>query len=181
MFLQVHVNEHCRDPLQLLWWEDGDLNKEPMRYRMTIYLFGAGSSPGCCNFTLKKTTDDHEQEFGFKPAEFLRKDFYVDDGLKSVPSTSDAKELICKTKEMSWPRGFNLHKFTSNKREVIEAIPVEDGVKGLKELNLEKDELPMERALGVGWCIKSDTFKIQIVMQDCPFMQRGILSTISND
>ena len=91
---------------------------------MTIHLFGAGSSPGGCNFTLKKTTDDHEQEFGFKPAEFLRKDFYVDDGLKSVPSTSDAKELICETKEMSWPRGFNLHKFTSNKREVIEAIPV---------------------------------------------------------
>ena len=181
MFLQVHVDEHCKDPLRLLWWEDGDLNKEPTRYRMTIHLFRAGSSPGCCNFTLKKTTDDHEQEFGFKPAEFLRKDFYVDDGLKSVPSTSDAKELICETKEMSWPRGFNLHKFTSNKREVIEAIPVEDRAKGLKELNLEKDELSMERALGVGWCIKSDTFKIQIVMQDCPFMQRGILSTISND
>ena len=142
---------------------------------MTIHLFGAGSSPGCCNFTLKKTTDDHEQEFGFKPAEFL------DDGLKSVPSTSDAKELICKTKEMSWHRGFNLHKFTSNKREVIEAIPVEDRAKGLEKVNLEKDELLMERVLGVGWCIKSDTFKIQIVMQDCPFTQRGILSTISND
>ena len=77
---------------------------------MTIHLFGRGSSPGCCNFGLK-TAADNEQEFGFEPAKFLRKDFYVDDGLKSVPSTSDAKELICKTKEMCPHRGFNLHKF----------------------------------------------------------------------
>ena len=180
MFLQVHVTEHCRDLLRFLWWEDCDLNKEPGRYRMTVHLLGAGSSPGCCNFALKKTADDHEQEFGFESAEFLRKDFYVDDGLKSVPPTSDAKELICKTTEMCWRGGFNLHKFASNKREVIEAIPVEDRAKGVKELNLEKDELPMERALGVGWCIESDAFKFQIVMQDRPLTQRGILSTVSS-
>jgi len=94
MFLQVHVTEQCRDLLRFLWWEDGDLNKEPTRHRMTVHLFGAGSSPGYCNFALKKTADDHEQEFVFKPSEFLRKKFYVDDGLKSVPSTSDAKELM---------------------------------------------------------------------------------------
>ena len=29
MFLQVHVTEHCRDLLRFLWWEDGDVNKEP--------------------------------------------------------------------------------------------------------------------------------------------------------
>ena len=137
MFLQVHVTEHCRDLLRFLWWEDGDVNKEPTRYRMTVHLFGAGSFPGCCNFALKKTADDHEQELGFEPAEFLRRDFYVDDGLKSVPSTSDAKELIYKTKEMCRRGGFNMHKFISNKREVIEAIPVEDRAKGIKELNLE--------------------------------------------
>ena len=180
MFLQVHVTEHCRDLLHFLWWEDGDLNKEPTKYRMTVHLFGAGSSPGCCNFALKKTADDHEQEFGFESAEFLRKDFYVDDGLKSVPSTSDAKELICKTKEMCRRGGFNLHKFTSNTREVIEAIPVEDQAKGIKELNIEKDELPMERALGVGWCFESDAFKFRIVMQDRPLTRRGILSMVSS-
>lgn len=180
MFLQVHVTEHCRDLLRFLWWEDGDVNKEPTIYRMTVHLFGAGSSPGCCNFALKKTADDHEQEFGLEPAEFLRKDFYVDDGLKSVPSTSQAKELIRKTKEMCRRGGFNLHKFTSNKREVIESIPVEDRAKGIKELNLEKDELPMERALGVSWCIESDAFKFQIVMQDRPLTRRGILSTVSS-
>ena len=75
--------------------------------------------------------------------------------------------------------GFNLHKFTSNKREVIEAIPTEDRAKGIKELNLEKDELPIERALGISWCIESDCFKFHIVVQDHPLARRGILSTVS--
>ena len=43
---------------------------------------------------------------------------------------------------------------------------MEDRVKDVKELNLEKDELPMERALGVGWCIESDKFK-QIGRASC--------------
>lgn len=75
---------------------------------MTVHLFRARSSPGCYNFALKKSADDHEQEFGFQSAEFLRKDFYVDDGLKLLPSTNDTKELICKTKEICRRGGFNL-------------------------------------------------------------------------
>ena len=75
--------------------------------------------------------------------------------------------------------GFNLQKFTSKKREVIEAIPTEDRAKGIKELNLVKDEFPIERALGISWCIESDCFKFHIVVQDHPLAWRGILSTVS--
>ena len=57
---------------------------------------------------------------------------------------------------------------------------MEDRAKDKKELNLEKDELPMERALWVGWCIESDTLKFQIVMQDRPLTRRGILSMVSS-
>ncbi len=57
---------------------------------------------------------------------------------------------------------------------------MEDRAKGIKELNLEKNELPMKRALGVSWCIESDAFKFQIVMQDRPLTRRGILYTISS-
>lgn len=65
---------------------------------------------------------------------------------------------------MCWCGGFNLYKFISNKREVIEFILVEDCVKGIKELNFEKDELFMERVFGVSWCIELDVFKFWIVM-----------------
>ena len=85
MFHQVKVSEEFRDLLRFFWWEDGDLTKEPKEYRMTVHLFGATSSPGCANFALKSTANDFEEEFGASATDFVRKDFYIDDGLKSVP------------------------------------------------------------------------------------------------
>ena len=113
MFLQVHVTECYRDLLRFMWWENGNLDQQPSTYRMTVHLFGAGSSPGCCNFALKTTAEDYEKELGSEQPEFLRRDFYVDDGLKSVATARDAKKLISKTKQMCHRGGFNLHKFTS--------------------------------------------------------------------
>ena len=180
MFYQVKVTENCRNLLRFLWWEDGDKSKEPQEYRMTVHLFGATSSPGCSNFALKATADDNEIDVGSNPAEFLREDFYVDDGLKSVPSVEEAVKLIKDIKEMCKRGGFNLHKFTSNKKEVIDQIPVEDRAEGIKNLDLDHDALPVERALGVQWCIESDTFKFRITLKDRPCTRRGILSTVSS-
>ena len=50
---------------------------------MTVHLFGATSSPGCANFALNKSAQDSECELGPAAADFLRNDFYVDDGLNS--------------------------------------------------------------------------------------------------
>ena len=47
-----------------LWWPDSNLTKEPVDYCMTVHLFGGASSPGCSNFALKCTVDDHKEEFG---------------------------------------------------------------------------------------------------------------------
>ena len=100
MFCQVKVTEQQRDLLRFLWWKDGDLANEPEEFRMTVHLFGAVSSPACANFALKRTADDNERDLGVEPANFLRKDFYVDDGLKSVPTIAEAVRLIRLIKEM---------------------------------------------------------------------------------
>ena len=70
------------------------MENQRAEFRMKVHLFGAVSSPGCANFTLKRTADDFEEVFGREPAEFLRDDFYVDDGLKSVSSATQASSLI---------------------------------------------------------------------------------------
>ena len=180
MFHQVKVNEEHRDLLRFLWWEDGDLTKEPKEYRMTVHLFGATSSPGCANFALKATANDFELEFGATAADFLRNDFYVDDGLKSVTSVEEAVKLIANVKQMCNKGGFHLHKFVSNSKEVIRRIPEPDRADGVKELDLDLDSLPLERALGVHWCVESDCFQFNIVLQDKPCTRRGILSTVSS-
>ena len=107
---------------------------------MTVHLFGAASSPACANYALKRTADDNEDQLGSAPADFLRKDFYVDDGLKSVPTADEAIKLIEGVKEMCKRGGFNLHKFTSNNKEVIEKIPVESRAEEIKFLELDRDK-----------------------------------------
>ena len=174
MFHQVRVNPEHRDLLRFLWWEDNDPSKGLVDYRMTVHLFGATSSPSCANFALKETANDFEGEYGEQAAEFIRKDFYVDDGLKSVPTTASAVELVKKVKAMSHQGGFNLHKFSPRRNQE------HPRTEGVKEIDLVLDKLPLERTLGVQWCVESDSFEFKIVLQDKPCTRRGILSTVSS-
>jgi hypothetical protein len=180
MFHQFKVVEAHQNFLRFLWWENGDTSKRPIEYRMTVHLYGAGSSPGCANFGLKRIAGDYEVEFGSEAANFVRNDFYVDDGLKSVDTIEHATTLIQQTKEMCAKGGLRLHKFISNSKEVISTISQEDRASTLKNLDLHNDRLPIERALGVYWCVESDTFQMRITLQDTPLTRRGILSTISS-
>ena len=104
----------------------------------------------------------------------------MDDGLKSVPSATEASALIKSTKSLLAKGGFNLHKFISNSKEVIEAIPKEQRASGIKELDLSRDILPIERALGVQWCVQSDALQFRVVLKDKPLTRRGILASISS-
>lgn len=92
--------EEYRNVLRFLWWENGDIMKSPVEYRMTVHLFGATFSPGCTDFALKKTAQDSEHQLGSAAANFARKDLYVDDGLTSCPMVEEATHLIRSVKEM---------------------------------------------------------------------------------
>ena len=180
MFHQVNVNPEHRHFLLFLWWENGNIDSEPTEYRMTVHLFGATSSPRCANFALKRMASDYEGQCGSEAASFARNDFYVDDGLKSV-STPDAAITLVKTMKMLCVKGgFNLHKFISNDKAVINAIPHEDRSKDLQNLVITKDILPVERALGVQWGVESDTLQFRVELKDQPLTGRGILPTVSS-
>ena len=71
-------------------------------------------------------------------------------------------------------------KFTSNSREVTETIPEHERAKDLKNLDLHQNSLLTERALGVQWCVETDSFHFRMALQDKPLTKRGILSTVSS-
>lgn len=48
---------------------------------------------------------------------------------------------------------FKLTKWMSNRRAVMVEIPEDQRAKGIKDLDLDYDQLPVERVLGVQWCI----------------------------
>ena len=67
-----------------------------------------------------------------------------------------------------------------NTERIISSIPQEHRAEQVKNLALGQDKLPIERALGIIWCIESDTFNFRIELKDKPCTRRGILSTISS-
>lgn len=145
---------------------------------MTVHLFGAASPPGCANFGLKTVANDHETEFGSEAANFIKNDFYVNDGVKSIPTVNEAIGLIERTKSKCSKGGLRLHKFVSNSKEVLQSLPPEDRTKDLVDIDLVRDTLPVERALGILWCIESDTFQFKIILKERPLTRRGILSSV---
>ena len=76
--------------------------------------------------------------------------------------------------------GFNLTKFISNSRAVLESVPPKKRSKEARDLDLGTDRLPVQRALGVQWCMESDVFEFRIVLNDKPPSRREILSVISS-
>ena len=104
----------------------------------------------------------------------------MDDCLRSVEDEQTAIELIQGLSKACAHGGFNLTKFISNSHAVLECVPPEKRSKEARDLDLGNDRLPVERALGVQWCVESDVFEFRIVLNDKPPTRRGILSVISS-
>lgn len=180
MFHSFYVTPKDRNFLRFLWFENNDLTKRIVEYRMNVHLFGAASSSGVANFCLHQTAETHRKELGDIASGFLLRDFYVDDGLKSVPTAQQALQLIKDSQTMCAKDNLRLHKFASNCKEVLEVLPADDRAKDLKDLDLRHDSMPVQRSLGTYWCIESDTFGFRIELKDKPVTRRGILSAISS-
>ncbi|KAM8861775.1 uncharacterized protein ACB058_008484 isoform 2-T2 [Synchiropus picturatus] len=180
MFYQVTVPKEDSDLLRFLWWPDGDLSSEPADYRMCVHLFGAASSPSCASYALRRTAEDGKEWAAPEAVEAILNNFYVDDCLSTVSSDEHAVTLAKDLRNLCFSGGFHLSKWTSNSRALLTSIPEEDRASGIKDLYLNKDQLPTERALGVQWCTNSDAFKLKIEVQQKPCTRRGILSVVSS-
>ena len=75
--------------------------------------------------------------------------------------------------------GFNLTKFSSTSRRLLGSLLPAKRAKVVKSIDLNRDELPQERVLGVCWRMDDGTFCFNTALMDRPATKRGILSTIS--
>ena len=81
MFHSFDVTPDCRDFLRFLCHDNSDLDGPISEFRMNVQLFGAVSSPAVANFSLHWTAESGRAEFGDEAANFIPRNFYVDDDL----------------------------------------------------------------------------------------------------
>ncbi len=180
MFHQVRVSDEDTDLLRFLWWPDGNYEQELVEYKMLVHIFGATSSPSVATFALQKCATDFVEEFGEEAANTVKKNFYVDDCLKSTSDEDTATTLCANLRSMLAKGGFRLTKWSSNSRKLLNSIPEEERAQGFQDLDLDEHNLPMERALGIHWCVESDQFKFKVNLKDRPHTRRGLLSLVSS-
>ena len=127
MYYQMMVPEHQQTFLKFLWWNDHNLDEDPVDFAMCVHVFGGASSASCANYALRRTSVDNIKEFGKEAAGVIQNNFYVDDLLKSVKDLDTAKTLVKNVINMCKSGGFNLTKFISNSRELLTSIPEDKG------------------------------------------------------
>ncbi|XP_062620585.1 uncharacterized protein LOC134282159 [Saccostrea cucullata] len=181
MFHQVSIPEQDRDCLRFLWWKDGNLDASPEQYRMKVHIFGATSSPTCCNYALQQTAKEYGSDFDPTVMTTVLRNMYVDDCLSSVDTEKKAALLIEDLSTLCSKGGFHLTKWISNSKQVLESVPEEDRAKDVQKWNLEcESETLVERALGVYWLVNSDRLGFLINIKNQPMTRRGILSIVSS-
>ena len=180
MYNQVRVTPRDRDVLHFLWWKDGDMDNSPCVYRMATHLFGGVWSPSCATYTLRHTAQVNQGDYDKDTVNTVHDNFYVDDCLKSTTTEEEAISLAENLTKLLQKGGFRLTKFISNRRSVLKTIPVDKRAKEVTNIDLDKQQLPSGRVLGVHWNIETDNFEFKICIKEKPLTRRGIISIISS-
>ncbi len=159
---------------------DGNVNQPLKEYRMVVHLFGATLSSSCASYALKWTAEDNTGCFSAEATNTVKNNFYVDDLVKAVDTENHAIRLCKELTSLCASGGFKLTKWINNNRAVLDSIPEYERAKVIKNLDLETENLPLERALGVQWCAEEEAFMFQVTTKEHPCSRRGILSMVSS-
>lgn len=180
MFYCFLVSEEDRNFLRFLWFQDNDLSKAIVDYRMTVHVFGNSPSPAVAIHGLHKSVQTSEVHVESDVKDFVMRDFYVDDGLKSLPTVEAAISLLRNTQDVLSKSNLRLHKITANSKEVMDAFPASDHASDLKDLDFDSEMVPLQRSLGLTWNLQADCFVFSVSKEVKPYTRRGVLSTINS-
>lgn len=175
------MKQDDRDFLRFFWFKNNDPGLPIVEYRMCVHVFGNSPSSAIAKYGLQGSVKEVEQIYGQYVVEFVTNDFYVDDGLTSLPSPEQAIDSV-KPSQQALEKGgkLKLHKILSNSREVMQAFPKEELANDIKDLDLGQAEFPTQRSLGLGWNLNNESFTFQICDVMKPYTRRGVLSTLNS-
>uniref|UniRef100_A0A1L8DIY5 Uncharacterized protein n=1 Tax=Nyssomyia neivai TaxID=330878 RepID=A0A1L8DIY5_9DIPT len=170
MYLQLRLDPTQADFQRLVWREDK--NQPIQDFRIPCVCFGVAASAFLATRALNELAVQHSETHPYA-AKVLLQSFYVDDGIISAPSLSEAQQIQRELTEVLLSAGFVLTKWVSNNSTLIPATT--DSIDSV----IVSD--PTIKALGVDWNWGSDTFHFTspIQSQDGRLTKRIVASEIA--
>ena len=153
MYREVLLHPADRNLHRFLWRASPT---DPLQdFRMCRVTFGVSASPYLAVRTLQQTAKDHRGDYP-KVTHHIMNRFYVDDFLGGADSTQEALTLHLHLREVLQKGGFNLVKWRSSSKEVLQGIPA-----ALHETTPIKDSTSLQapsisKALGLVWDLDKD-------------------------
>ena len=120
-FLQISIQESDRDYLRLYWFDDiTSDNPTIVQYRYCRLPFELTSSPAILGATLHTHLSKYREIY--TEAFNILSRFYVDDLTGGCDCIQSGMNIYKAAKEITSPAGFNLRKWASNSKQLIEQI-----------------------------------------------------------
>ena len=96
------------------------------------------------NLALRKTAEDNHHSFPPNVINTVKRNYFVDDCLKSLPAEQKAVEHVGSLCTLLSRGGFKLARWVSNSRDVLKTIPEQERAKEIKDVDIRKDALPIQ-------------------------------------
>lgn len=151
----------------LLWRPSPD--EEVREYENCCVMFGNRSSAFLAQRTVQQIVKDYGESYPLG-AEILAKSCYVDDCLASFPDVDTALKAKNELVELMGKGKFELRKFASSYRELLNDMNPEH----LEDVDFE-DESSSIKLLGLRWGPKLDSFHYSAIPYSGPVTKRQIL------
>jgi len=179
MFLQVALKPSDRRYHRFLWKTGDGITV----YEFARLAFGIKASPYLAGRALLETANKFGSRYDPEAGAIVNKAFYVDDMLKSLPRVDQAIRIRSQLQELLREGGFNLRKWLSNSREVMDSVPPDLRATTDSKAITEQDASgpPSLKTLGVTWMVKGDYFTFHY--HGSPpreFTKRGVLSRMAS-
>lgn len=175
MYRQIRVDPK-HTPLQRILFRDSP-SKPVQDYELQTVTFGVNCAPYLAIRTLLQLAKDTETEFPIA-AHILRKCMYVDDvlaGSHDLETAVTARDQLISALSTA---KFELRKWTSNNRSILEGIP-SDQLLDHKILSFV--ESSSSKPLGIRWNAHLDTFYFEVapIAKKATYTKREVLSAIA--
>lgn len=177
MFYRFFVDSKDRDFLRFFWYQGNNPDNKLVEYRMRVHVFGKCPSPAIATFGLRKTVENCDKDV----QNFVCNNFYVDDGLISLPEAELVIDILKRTQEALKLNGqIRLHKIASNSSKVLEACSRQDISSNLSTLDIGESKFLLHSSLGLAWDLNNDTFVFHPLTKEKHCTRRGILSSLNS-